>query len=382
MPSKRFGEGAMLPLLGVLEKNPYIQKLRLSSATMWDGRYRGTGNGNSNARVLATILEKNKIIDEVDLTHTGLDDDGMIEICRALEKNRSVTHLNLSRNTFSERGARALRDSLYNNSSLQYLDLSRNALGFQTISNLQCACNSTGLILDTGGNYVFEEIMNAVSHGIGFMLAIVASTLLMTDAVSKGTDYHYWSASLFSFSLIFLFLCSTLYHSFFMVPSASHVLQILDHVGIYFLIAGSYTPFMLIGLHHSFSAKILLIIEWSIAGVGSIFATCTDLNSPKTNTVECVLFLMMGFAVLIIWEEMRAYLPSECLTLLMCGGCTYALGVSFYVLGEFKPIFHVIWHCNVLVAATLIWFSVYFYVMPIDLPDNKITFQFPKTKEL
>lgn len=371
MPSKTFGEGGMLPLLGVLEGNKHIRKMNLCSAAMWDGRLRGAGNGNSNARVLSDILSANKSIKEVNLSDTGLDDDGMTEICRALDSNDSVTKLDISRNIFTENGAKMLTEALARNSKLKELDLSRNALGFQAISSLQCACATSGLLINTSGNYVFEEIMNAVSHGVGFIGAVIGSTLLMSDAHAKGTDYHFWAAALFSFSLMFLFLFSTLYHSFFMVPSVSWILQIFDHVGIYLLIAGSYTPFMLIGMHHSRFAQILLVLEWSVATIGSIVATVADLNKPMTNVVECIMFVGMGSAVLFLIHDMAEVLPSHCITLILSGGIAYGLGITFYVLGEFKPIFHVFWHCVVVCSAAAHWFAVYWYVLPLDLDHSQ-----------
>ena len=260
-----------------------------------------------------------------------------------------------------------LTRALESNSSLKFLDLSRNALGFQAVYELQCACSATGLLIKTGGNHVFEEIMNAVSHAVGFIASVVGSTLLMTEAIAKGTDYHYWSAALFSFSLMFLFFSSTLYHSFFMLPSAAWILQIFDHVGIYFLIAGSYTPFMLIGLHHSSEARFLLAVEWLLAALGAIYAASVDLSKPMTNVIECTVFLTMGFGCILVLPQMNASMPVECVNLLFVGGAAYALGIIFYVMGEYKPIFHVFWHCVVVLAAALHWFAVYFYVMPMDL---------------
>ena len=132
--------------------------------------------------------------------------------------------------------------------------------------------------------------MNALSHLVGFIFSIVGTTLLVTVALEKGTDFHYWSAILFSISNMFLFLSSTLYHSFFMVPSASSILQSFDHVGIYFLIAGSYTPFMLIGLHHETSAQIMLIIQWSLFFMGTVIAVSFDLMATTTTIMETSIF--------------------------------------------------------------------------------------------
>jgi hemolysin III len=89
--------------------------------------------------------------------------------------------------------------------------------------------------LRTQGNFVAEELMNSVSHGLGFLLSVVGAILLMDEALAsqEKTDYHFWACILFSSSLLFLFLASTLFHSFFMLPAVSRVLQTLDHVGQY-----------------------------------------------------------------------------------------------------------------------------------------------------
>ena len=157
MPSKKFGEGAMLSLSGILDKNEHVRKLDLSSAAMYDSRFRGRGNGNANARALADILTQNRKIDDVNLTDTGLDDDGIKEICRALEENKTITKLNLSRNNFTWTATQMLQNALVNNTSLKEIDLSRNGLDFQSIFNLQCACQVTGLSMIVSGNYVFVK---------------------------------------------------------------------------------------------------------------------------------------------------------------------------------------------------------------------------------
>ena len=225
-PTKKLSEGGLLPLMGILDHNDYIKKLKLSSVAMVD-KYRGLGNGNSNARVLNLILQKNKYLQEVDLSDTGLDDDGLSEICVALKSNKSVTNLNLSRNQFTSIGADILRNALNENKTIKKINLSRNALGYHSINNLQCVCQPKGIDIDIMGNFVFEEVLNSVSHGVGFMLSVVGTIILMSETVANNnrTDYHFWACFLFSFSLMFLFLASTLYHSFFMLPHGNYRFQ-------------------------------------------------------------------------------------------------------------------------------------------------------------
>ncbi len=288
-----------------------------------------------------------------------------------IKSNKKITKLNLSMNNFGEIGANALKNALLKNRTLQELDLSRNALGFQSINSLICACSTYGVTMKTFGNYVFEEILNSVTHGIAFLASIVGAFLLISTSLEHTTDdYHFWSCTLYSFALMFLFLSSTLFHSFFMLPATSSVLQILDHIGIYMVIAGSYTPILLISLHHSNAARVLCGGLWIAAVLGSAFAIVTDLNSKTSTIVELSMFLGMGFGILFVWEEALANLEFKVLFLVGLGGAAYVVGIIFFILGEIKPIYHVVWHIFVVIAAAIHWFTIYFFVAPAALPPS------------
>jgi predicted membrane channel-forming protein YqfA (hemolysin III family) len=293
-PSSRFTEGSMLPLKNILEESDMITKLNLSNVGMQDSRFRAAGNGNANARILNFVLQKNHWIKELDLSNTGLDDDGVREISEGLKENNSIEKLNLARNHFGIIGTNYLNDALKTNKSIHDLDLSSNALGYHSINSLLCVCGPRNINVITQGNYVFEEILNSVSHGVAFLGAIVGANILIADTTDiYHTDYHFWAAVIYSFALLFLFLSSCLFHSFFMLPSskfslvlrfliclnfflsllAMRILQILDHVGIYLVIAGTYTPFLMGTLHKYTSASVLLIFEWIAAFLGGTFAS-------------------------------------------------------------------------------------------------------------
>lgn len=145
----------MLPLLGILDNCDTITKLKLTNITMQDSRFRLAGNGNSNARVLRYILERNVWVEELDLSNTGLDDDGVMEICEGIKKNASLKKVNLSSNHFGEEGTQYLSDAMKINRSIKELDMSRNALGFQSINKLLCICKPRDVNVHTFGNYVF-----------------------------------------------------------------------------------------------------------------------------------------------------------------------------------------------------------------------------------
>lgn len=228
------------------------------------------------------------------------------------------------------------------------------------------------------GNYAFEEILNSTSHGVAFLFSVLGCILLMSEVLSdsnkqlnksSGVESRYWACAIYSFSLMFLFFCSSLYHSFFMLPTASRVLQILDHVGIYMLIAGSYTPFLLIGLHGHLSASILLVLEWLCVFCGIVFCTYADFSSMTTTIIELVVFVVMGCSVLFIWPSMEEALPPPAINLLVAGGAAYVVGIFFFIKGETKPIYHSVWHLFVILGASLHWFDVYFFIVNTRLGD-------------
>lgn len=197
-PTSSFGEGALLPLVDVLKSNNHVKKLNLASSSMHVSRYRSAGNGNSNARLLGEILDCNSTIEEIDLSNSGIDDDGIVEICKGIGNNKTITKLNLSRNYFGRLGAVHLRKALEQNVSLKNLDLSHNGLGFQSINSLLQCCSPRGVLIQANGNFVFEEVLNSVSHGIAFLLSVVGSILLISEAgeISRYTPFHFWSCVL------------------------------------------------------------------------------------------------------------------------------------------------------------------------------------------
>ena len=219
-PTKKFGEGDMLSLMGILEKNDHIKQLDLGSLTMHDKTFAGAGNCTSNARILAKILQQNHTIEHLDISNTGLDDDGIAELCEGIKHNTSLVNLNLASNHFGAKGAETLKEALEHNQTIRNLDVSRNALGYNSINSLLCSCAPRGMTLSTHGNFVFEEILNSVSHGVAFLGSVVGAIVLISEVMdAKYSDYHFWAICLYSFALMFLFLSSCLFHSFFMMPT-------------------------------------------------------------------------------------------------------------------------------------------------------------------
>lgn len=202
-----------------------------------------------------------------------------------------------------------------------------------------------------------EEIANTITHGIGAILSIVALVLMVVLAVTQSSVIAVVSASIYGASLVLLFLASTLYHSF-QKPGIKSVLKVLDHCAIYLLIAGTYTPFMLISLQGAWGYTMTAII-WSLALFGVFFKLFYRHRFPKLSLFT---YIAMGWLIIVASTEMVAKVPTGGLVLLAAGGLVYTLGTIFYV-WERIPYNHAIWHMFVLGGAVCHFLAVYLYVI-------------------
>ncbi|PKQ19655.1 MAG: hemolysin III [Actinobacteria bacterium HGW-Actinobacteria-6] len=203
-----------------------------------------------------------------------------------------------------------------------------------------------------------EEIANAITHGLGVGLSIVAMTLLVASAAIWGNGWHLSSAIVYGVTMLLLYVSSTLYHS---IPGdkARHVLKIIDHSSIYLLIAGTYTPFTLVTLRES-GGWWLFGVVWSLAIVG-VALEAFWVYRPKW--VSAVVYLGMGWLVVVVINPLVANLPSGGLWLLVAGGLAYTLGTIFYVLKR-VPYTHAVWHLFVLAGSVCHFLAVMLYVLP------------------
>ena len=199
------------------------------------------------------------------------------------------------------------------------------------------------------------ERFNAYSHLIGALLAILATVLLVIKAVGQG-ELAVVAASVYGGALIFLYVVSTLYHS--VRPKlAKAVLQKFDHCAIYLLIAGTYTPFLLVGLNSPL-AKGLMIVIWSLALLGILFKLTI---AHRFKILSLVTYLTMGWLSLIVVYQLAVKLEAGGVTLLAVGGVVYSLGVIFYVCKRI-PYNHAIWHGFVLGGSVCHFLAIYLYV--------------------
>ncbi len=203
-----------------------------------------------------------------------------------------------------------------------------------------------------------EEIANAVTHGLGGLLSVVALVVLVHAALTRGNSWHLASAIVYGLSMFLLYMASTLYHAI-SHAKARHVFKIIDHAGIYLLIAGSYTPFALLTIRDQ-GGWWLFGIVWSLAIIGIAFEAFW-VNRPKWMSV--VVYLGMGWLAVTMIKPLLSSLEPAGVWLLFGGGLAYTFGTIFYVLKRVK-FMHAVWHLWVLAGSALHFLAVMFYVFP------------------
>lgn len=202
-----------------------------------------------------------------------------------------------------------------------------------------------------------EEIANSISHSLGVIAGVVGLILMLLKGAGHLSSIQLTGVIIYGASIIVLFLCSTLYHS---VTNSrwKHKLKIADHCAIYCLIAGTYTPLMLISLQGTQSTVILTAI-WSLAIGGILFKT---LFIHKFKKLSLGLYLIMGWLCVTVIGDLTASMTELGFNLLILGGLFYTLGVIFYV-GKRIPFNHAIWHLFVLAGAMSHFICIYLTVI-------------------
>ncbi|MCL1112666.1 MULTISPECIES: PAQR family membrane homeostasis protein TrhA [Shewanella] len=202
-----------------------------------------------------------------------------------------------------------------------------------------------------------EEQANAISHALGVVAGIVGLILMLLKASTDLSLIQLGGIVVYGLSIVVLFMASTLYHS-----SKSHLwrkrFKMADHCAIYTLIAGTYTPLMLISIQ-STQATIVLIAIWSLALGGIIFKT---LFIGRFKVFSVLLYLIMGWLCVTVMGDLKSQMSELGLSLLLAGGLFYSLGVIFYV-GKRIPFNHAIWHLFVLGGAFSHFFCIYLTVL-------------------
>ena len=204
-----------------------------------------------------------------------------------------------------------------------------------------------------------EEWANGISHLVGVIFGIVGLTLMCVFSAQVGTAKDITSCAIFGSALILLYTFSMLYHVFTNFR-AKRVFQLLDHCGIFLLIAGSYTPFVLMVLSGKLGWTIFGL-QWGFAVVG-ILISC--LCTPKWSDILTLpIYIIMGWMIVVALPQIKASLTPAGFATLVAGGITYTVGVVFYIMDK-VPYMHFIWHLFVLGGSVCHWVCITFHVLP------------------
>jgi hemolysin III len=202
-----------------------------------------------------------------------------------------------------------------------------------------------------------EELAHSVTHGIGFVAGVAGLVALVIMAAGKGDPWRIVACSIYASTLVLLYAASTLYHAL-SSTRARHVFQVLDHSAIFLLIAGTYTPFALVSLRGPWGWTIFGIV-WVLA-IGGIVAKAVF--GTRWQILSTVLYICMGWTVVIAAKPIVTHLAPGCLAWLLAGGLAYTGGVVFYAWNRLRYS-HAIWHLFVLAGSVCHYVAVAAYVV-------------------
>ena len=203
-----------------------------------------------------------------------------------------------------------------------------------------------------------EETINALTHGLGALLSLGGLVVLVLMASRHGDAWHIVSCSIYGATLVLLFASSTLYHGC-RGERAKHICRIVDHSSIYLLIAGTYTPFVLVNLRGSWGWSLFGVI-WGLAAAGIVFQI---FFVHRFRLAQTLIYLAMGWLVVVAFKPLLARVPKPGLLWLLFGGLCYTVGAVFY-LWKKLPYHHAVWHLFVLGGSICHYFAILFYVLP------------------
>lgn len=204
-----------------------------------------------------------------------------------------------------------------------------------------------------------EEIANSITHGIGIIFSIVTLTILLVFAIWKKSPISIVSFSIYGFCSISLYTASTLYHSF-QKEKLKKILRIFDHSSIYLFIAGTYTPIALLSMKGYWRIGILVGV-WAIAIVGIVFKIVSYKKLDKHKLFSLLLYLFMGWLVVIAIKPMLQVTPVGFFIWLLAGGLFYTFGTIFYSIKKI-PFNHAIWHLFVLGGSVMHFLGIFLYL--------------------
>lgn len=203
-----------------------------------------------------------------------------------------------------------------------------------------------------------EELLNAISHGLGALFGIVGTVLCIVKAANTGDPWRIVSGSIFGVTVLLLYLMSCLYHAL-KVNMAKRVFRVIDHCTIFLLIAGTYTPFTLVTLRGTIG-WVLFGIVWGMAVLG---ISLNAVNLKKFSKISVACYLVMGWAIIAAFQPLAEALAPQGVSLLIWGGIAYTVGAILYGIGAKVKYFHSVFHFFCLAGTVLHFFAIYLYVL-------------------
>lgn len=204
-----------------------------------------------------------------------------------------------------------------------------------------------------------ENRANSLTHAVGTGMGMAGLAILVAFAAAIGDPWKIVSVSVFGTTLVLLYATSSLYHASER-PALRKLLRIFDHVSIHLLIAGTYTPFMLVNMRGRTGWTVFGII-WGLAAAGIVkdaFLT------GRFKLVSTLLYLAMGWTILAVMRPLSQCVPPVAMVLLLAGGLSYSLGAAFYLLDKKLPFGHAVWHLFVLGGSVCHFLSIFLGVLP------------------
>ena len=203
-----------------------------------------------------------------------------------------------------------------------------------------------------------EELISAISHGLGAALGVLALVLCLVKSIPSGDGFAIVSSWIFGMSIIVLYSMSCIYHA--LKPcNAKRVMRIFDHCTIFLLIAGTYTPFTLVALRNTVGWELFGIV-WGAAIIG-IILNAIDMERYKVVSMVC--YLAMGWAIIFAFKPLMDSVDMNGIKLLLAGGIAYTVGAVIYGIGSKVKYMHSVWHFFVLAGTILQFLTIYYYVI-------------------
>jgi len=201
------------------------------------------------------------------------------------------------------------------------------------------------MVTDQTTLHLKREMANSISHGFGILFGIVSIPILIAAASQTGKTAAVAGTGIYGFSFLMVYTFSTLYHGF-QQPEVKRVMKIIDHISIYFLISGSYTPFILLFVYNT-TGFVLLSLLWGLTLMG-IFVKI--FHTGRYEKLSTAVYVMMGWMLVPVARTFFAELSTPVIVLIVAGGVLYSIGVIFYLWRRFHY-HHVVWHLFVLAAS-------------------------------